>query len=88
MSVSLSVNFNTKAIYGILDYDVFTVDNDVHWKYDVETGWGNEGEEGIVVSNANAVVDPGTVVVVTFNTHIANGAMARAWGTNYLTVRT
>ena len=41
-----------------------------------------------MVSNANAVVNPGTMVVVTFNTHIANGAMARARGTNYLTVRT
>lgn len=41
-----------------------------------------------MVSNANTVVDPGTMVVVTFNADIANGAMARAWGTNYLTVRT
>lgn len=41
-----------------------------------------------MVSNANTVVDPGTVVVVTLYAHIANGAMARTWGTNYLTVRT
>ena len=41
-----------------------------------------------MVSNANAIVDPGTVVVVTFNADIANGAMARTWGTNHLTVRT
>ena len=30
MSVSLSVNFITKAIIGVLDYFVFTVDNDEH----------------------------------------------------------
>ncbi len=41
-----------------------------------------------MVSNADAVVDPGTVVVVTLNTHIANGAMARARGTNHFTVWT
>jgi len=41
-----------------------------------------------VVPNANTVVDPGTVVIITLNADIANGAMSRARGTDHLTIRT
>jgi hypothetical protein len=86
-SVSLSANFNTKAIR-VSNYEYITVDNDEHWKYDVETGWGNEGEESIVIPNTNAVINPGAMVVVALNANIANGAVARARGPDNFTIRT
>lgn len=66
---------------------MITVDDDADWENDVKAGWSDERQEGIVVSDADAIVDPRAVVVVALDADVTDGTVARAWGTDDLTIR-
>lgn len=40
-----------------------------------------------MVSDADAIVDPRAVVVVALDADVTDGTVARAWGTDNLTIR-
>jgi hypothetical protein len=48
----------------------------------------DENDEWIVITDADAVVDPGTVMVKTFNTSVADGTVFAASRANHFAVRT
>ncbi len=39
-----------------------------------------------MISDTHAVIDPGTVMVVSFHAYIANGAVSGSWRADHLTV--
>jgi len=65
-----------------------TGDDGADREQDEEPGGGQEGQKSVVVSHTHTVVDPGAVVVVTLDAHVADSAMPRASCANDLTIWT
>ena len=73
------IRITTKALTG---------DDGADREQDEEPGGGQEGQKGVVVSHTHTVVDPGAVVVVTLDAHVADSAMPGASSANDLAIWT
>lgn len=66
---------------------VLTLDSDDNTEKDVEESKGQEGQERIMISDTDTIIDPRAMMIESLNANIANGTMTRSRGSNDFAIR-